>query len=476
MDVACSISALSFESWGSALIFSRPPRPAGGPFLWKQLVLRSPPAIGRRFAPQCSCVGLGNPPVLCTHLAAMLDLACAAPVAVETLLFLLEAQQAAAIQHGVQLALPAGAQLPSGASIYVPWAVRGCSRNSGYIPATAQVFLTPYRPPVSGVDRSGTVPPLLFILDRPPVVLTECLSWDGPPVCFFLPVCFFPPSSSRPGLQHGGLNTELLLTWTASRGQFVYTGPASQLCNPWRPAAQPKRKRTPGGGGGRSQPTRRKAQKRRSLSQNGLSQNGYGACNRPLHSAQWVLRGRRVGTGDRHALLGTQVAQHGVTPIRPAMGGHSRATAAAACTPGPRCDGRAATCYESAGRTRLFSQCELRKSSASQRAAPLRTRARFRPGRIRLSRAKVLPPAHEAERGVEMLAQHLESWLQIEKPEARAKVQLRVVTQKAKPKHSNLRREQGMRHSSRLLVVSRKPSLEGPVVPEAKPLSQFGGG
>ena len=73
--------------------------------------------------------------------AAMLDLTCAAPVAIEALLFILEAQQAAAIQDGVQLspselALPrafaaAGAQLPSG----------GCSRNSGYIPATAQETL-----------------------------------------------------------------------------------------------------------------------------------------------------------------------------------------------------------------------------------------------------------------------------------------------------------------------------------------------
>ena len=81
----------------------------------------------------------------------MLDLTGAAPVAIEALLFILEAQQAAAIQDGVQLspselALPralaaAGAQLPSGASIYVPWAVRGCSRNSGYIPATAQEAL-----------------------------------------------------------------------------------------------------------------------------------------------------------------------------------------------------------------------------------------------------------------------------------------------------------------------------------------------
>ena len=41
-----------------------------------------------------------------------------------------------------ELALPhalaaAGAQLPSSASIHMPCAVRGCSRNSGYIPATA---------------------------------------------------------------------------------------------------------------------------------------------------------------------------------------------------------------------------------------------------------------------------------------------------------------------------------------------------
>ena len=45
-----------------------------------------------------------------------------------------------------ELALPCalaatGAQLPSSASIYVPWAVQGCSRNSGYVPATAQEAL-----------------------------------------------------------------------------------------------------------------------------------------------------------------------------------------------------------------------------------------------------------------------------------------------------------------------------------------------
>ena len=102
--------------------------------------------------------------------------------------------------------------------------------------------------PQAGLPRlpgsiTRRMPAPFSILDRPPAVLTECLSWDGPPglVCLFLFLFFvsgpFFVSSLWPGLQNGGLNTEPLLTWTASRRQLVYTGPASQLCNPWRPAA-----------------------------------------------------------------------------------------------------------------------------------------------------------------------------------------------------------------------------------------------
>ena len=81
-------------------------------------------------------------------------------------------------------------------------------------------FFIPDRPPIvqTGYFRWDGPPAPLFILDRPLVVLTERLSSDGPPgfCCFFLGPLVLVLCFAGPGLQHGGLNTELFLIWAAS--------------------------------------------------------------------------------------------------------------------------------------------------------------------------------------------------------------------------------------------------------------------